>query len=112
MRKVIVAGAMLAALGWGGRVAAHEGHAHKVFGTVAAVDASHVEVETKDGKKQSYPLTPQTKYLKGEAPAALADVKLGTRVVLSIVEKDKKKTVTELLMPSGEKPEGAPEHKH
>ena len=112
MRKLIAAGAMFAALGWSGRVAAHEGHVHKVFGTVAAVDASHVEVETKDGKKESYPLTPQTKYMKGKTSVALADVKVGTRVVLSIVEKDKEKTVAELLMPSGEKAEGAPEQKH
>ena len=33
-----------------GLVTAHEGHDHKVMGTVAAVDAKHIEVADKDGK--------------------------------------------------------------
>jgi len=112
MKRLMLFGAMLAALAWTGRAAAHEGHAHKVMGTVAVIDASHVEVDTKDGKKESYPLTPETKYLKGKVAAALADVKVGARVVLSVVEKDRKTTVTELVMGATEKHEGAHGHNH
>jgi hypothetical protein len=93
------------------RLLAHEGHVHKVMGTVAAVDATHIEVDTKDGKKESYPLTKDTNYLKGKAAATAGDVKLGARVVLSVVEKEGKKSVTELLMAAGAKQEQH-EHKH
>jgi hypothetical protein len=108
-----MAGAMaLVALAWAGQGLAHEGHAHKVMGTVAAIDASHVEVDTAGGKRESYPLTPETKYLKGTTAAALADVQVGARVVLSIVEKDARKTVTEVRMAGGEKPAAEHEHSH
>lgn len=40
-------------LGLAAPTLAHEGHAHKVVGTVTAVDATHVEVATKEGKKDS-----------------------------------------------------------
>jgi hypothetical protein len=85
-------------LGLPGRLLAHEGHAHKVMGTVVAIDAAHIEVDTKEGKKESHPLTKDTKFLKGKAPATVGDVKVGARVVLSVVEKDGKKSVTEVLL--------------
>ena len=92
---VLSAAAMLALPG---RLLAHEGHAHKVMGTVAVVDTAHIEVDTTQGKRESHPLTKDTRYLKGKAPAEAADVKVGARVVLSVVEKDGKKSVTEVLM--------------
>lgn len=112
MRRSLVVGMGLAALLLAGRAVAHEGHAHKVMGTVVAIDAHHVEVKTTDGAKASYPLTHETKCLKGKAQADLADVKVGTRVVLSIVEKDGKKSVAEVLMPSAENQEGSHDHEH
>ena len=91
-----------------GRAGAHEGHAHKVMGTVSTIDAHHVEVTTTTGAKESYPLTPETKCLKGKASANLADIKVGTRVVLSIVERDGKKSVTEILLPAAQSKDTRP----
>jgi hypothetical protein len=112
MRRSILVGIGLAALLLVGRAAAHEGHAHKVMGTLVAIDAHHVEVTTTAGAKESYPLTPETKCLKGKASANVADIKVGTRVVLSIVEKDGKKSVVEILLPSAESQKGSPDHEH
>jgi hypothetical protein len=98
MRRYMVIGMGFVAVLLAGRAMAHEGHVHKVMGTVVAIDAHHVEVKTTDGAKESYPLTPETKYLKGTTPVSLEDVAVGVRVVLSIVEKDAKKRVTEVLM--------------
>ena len=116
VRAVVSAGALwcaVAVLALPGRLPAHEGHAHKVMGTVAAVDATHIEVDTKDGKKESHPLTKDTKYLKGKAAAMATDVKVGARVVLSVVEKDGRMSVTEVLMAEGGKADPHPhQHQH
>jgi hypothetical protein len=110
MRKLFVVGAI--ALAISGRVLAHEGHAHKVMGTVAAISAEQIEVDTKDGKKETYALAKDAKYLKGKAVATQADVKPGMRVVLSVVEKDKKKSVTEVMMAAEASQHDASGHKH
>jgi len=81
-----------------GLLAAHEGHVHKVMGTVVAIEASRIEVDTQDAKKQSYALTKETVYRRGKASAAASDVKVGARVVLSVVEEHGTKNVSEVLM--------------
>jgi hypothetical protein len=86
MRKVLgfllLAGAVLVPC----NLLAHEGH-HHVMGTVTAVDATHVEVKTKDGKSSSVPLSAQTKYYKdskGKVAGAASDLKVGSRVVIDL----------------------------
>ena len=71
--------------------AAHEGHEHKAMGTVAALDSAHIEVADKEGKKTSYRLTAETKYLSDKTAAAASDVKLGQRVVVVYVQDEKQK---------------------
>ncbi|HYU77525.1 MAG TPA: hypothetical protein VEK56_00985 [Vicinamibacterales bacterium] len=71
-------------------VFAHEGHAHKVMGTVSTIHENHLEVKTKDGKVSTHVLDPKTKILRGKAAAKLADIKPGDRVVVTFVQsKDK-----------------------
>lgn len=67
-----------------GLVYAHEGHAHKLIGTVKAVHAemNHVEITLKDGKVSGFYVTPTTKYVHGKKAATLADLKAGARVVI------------------------------
>ena len=91
MRKML--SAVFAAL-WlsAGLATAHEGHEHKAMGTVAAVDAKHIEVADKDGKKTSIQLTPATKYLHGAMAAEVSHVTVGQRVVVVYVENEKDKT--------------------
>lgn len=110
MKNVLAVLSAVAILALPGRLLAHEGHVHKVMGTVVAIDATHIEVDTADGKKESHALTKDTKYLKGKSPAAAGDVKAGVRVVLSVVEKDGKKSVNEVLLAEA-KPDHQ-EHQH
>ena len=92
-------------------VAAHEGHAHKVMGTVVSITAEQIEVTTADGKKEAIPLTKQTVFKKDKAAATAKDVMAGMHVVLSVVEKDGKKSVTEVLLGAMAMPAATP-HKH
>lgn len=77
---------------------AHEGHVHRVMGTVTVIDEAHVEIETKAGTKESFLLTKETRYVRGKRPSAATDVKVGERAVVSVIEKDGKKVVTEVLL--------------
>jgi hypothetical protein len=58
------------------------GTATHIMGTVSAIDGSHVTVKTQDGKSTMVMLEKATKYLNGSKAATLADVKVGTRVVI------------------------------
>jgi len=66
-------------LAFAGAVLAHGGFTH-VMGTVKAMDATHVEVQTKDGKTVSVKLSDATKFTKDGAAAAAADMQVGQRV--------------------------------
>lgn len=69
---------------------AHAGHHHKtVMGTVRAIDASHIDVTTTDGKEVSVPLLKSTTFVRGGETATAADIKAGTRVVILLGEDDK-----------------------
>jgi hypothetical protein len=69
---------------------AHEGHAHKVMGVVTTVHENHVEVKDAKGKLTTVALDAKTKIRRGKAVAALADIKVGDRVVVTTLEtKDK-----------------------
>jgi hypothetical protein len=98
MRKVAVSLSFIALASFAGTVSAHPGHQHKALGTVVAVDASHVEIKTKDGKTVSVLLNAETKYLKGKAVAAATDVKVGQRVAVTYVEKDERHVATEVQL--------------
>jgi hypothetical protein len=76
----------------------HEGHQHKVMGTVSAVDQSQLEVETRDGSKVSVSLNQQTEYFRGKAKATAADVKVGERVVAVFIAKGDQKIAQKILL--------------
>lgn len=61
---------------------AHDGHHHKLMGTVSYVDQTRLEVTTKEGKVASVELTTETKVFKGEKPATIADIVKDARVVV------------------------------
>ena len=95
--SLVVVGFLLAA----GPVSAHEGHAHKVLGTVTTIHEHHLEVKDKDGKISTHQLDAKTKIRRGKGVAKLADIKLGDRIVVTTLEsKDKAgkvvKTVTQV----------------
>ena len=98
MRTFLMVASFVALMSFAGRAQAHEGHEHKAMGIVSVVDASHVEVKTTDGKTVSVQLNAETKYLKGKTPAALADVKVAQRVVVSYIEQGEKNVAKEVLL--------------
>ncbi len=89
---------------------AHEGHVHKVMGTVAAVHASpdSIDVKTTDGKAVAVLVDYKTRVLKGSAAATFQDVKVGSRVVVSVVEQGGKLTASEVRLPPAEAPRKSP----
>jgi hypothetical protein len=60
---------------------AHEGHLHKVMGTVVAADVSKLDVKGSDGKTLSLVVDAATKVARGTTVIKAADLKAGERVV-------------------------------
>ena len=91
MRKLIVLAASLVFVATAA-VQAHEGHAHKMMGTVKAVhaDMNHVELTTADGKTSGFYVNSDTKYVKGGKPATAAEVTPGFRVVIEATQSGEK----------------------
>jgi hypothetical protein len=109
---VLALGASIAA-----PVFAHEGHAHKLMGTVTAVhtDTSHVEVKTADGKAADFYVTAETKYSSGGKAATVKDLTVGARVSVTTKMEGPKTFATEVKIgtAAGKKagPNGSP-HQH
>ena len=69
---------------------AHEGHEHKVMGTVTMVGPDHVMLKDKDGKTVTVYLKPDTKVVHGKMAMKVADIKAAMRVVIdTVMEKEK-----------------------
>ena len=81
MMKRSVALALASCLALVGPLLAHGGYTH-VMGTVAAMDATHVEVKTRAGKVVSVKLSDATKYVKDGKAAAGSDMQVGQRVAV------------------------------
>jgi hypothetical protein len=112
MRRSIVA-ALLAILVVGVPAFAHEGHVHKLMGTITAVhvDKSHVEMKDNKGAAQSFYVVKETKIVKGKEAVALGDLKAGTRVVVEAKTTDGRLVASEVRV-GGTTPAAAAEHKH
>ena len=64
---------------------AHEGHDHKLLGTLTEVSAESIVVKaTKDGALSTIAIKATTKITRGKAKLAVADLKVGDRVVVNI----------------------------
>jgi hypothetical protein len=64
----------------------HEGHAHKMMGTVAARHDNQLEVKAVDGKTATVTLNDKTRVLRGKAKVTAEDIKPGQRVVVTATE--------------------------
>jgi len=76
-------------------VFAHEGMQH-VMGTVKAIGADSITVETKDNKEQVVSVNSQTKFTRSGKPSSLAELKTGDRVVIHAKLADKKLVAAEV----------------
>lgn len=95
-RRSILGVALLAALAIPGYTLAHEGHAHKVMGTVTTLHENQLEVKATDGKTSTITLNEKTKILRGKAKVKVDEIKPGERVVVTAMEtkgKDGKATM-------------------
>ena len=78
-------------------VVAHEGHVHRVMGTVAEVHADCLEITATTGKTASVSLTAKTKILRGTASIKASELQVGERVVATAVEnRDKSLTARDV----------------
>jgi len=81
--------ALVASLLVPGLVAAHEGHAHKILGTISAVQANRVELKTPEGKTVSVVVNAKTTYARGKQKVDASVLKVGERIVAEVAsEKD------------------------
>jgi hypothetical protein len=96
-------------------------HAHgtgnKVVGTVTAVHAAmnHFEVKTADGHTVGIKVADKTKFTRGTAAAAFADLKEGTRVVVTTTGQGDARTATLVKLGTATKAAAdtaPPAHKH
>ena len=88
----IVLALAILALGSGAQLIAHEGHEHKVMGTVTMAAADHVMLKDKDGKDVMVKVTKDTK-VKAKPVVRVEDIKIGSRIVIiAVEEKDKSMT--------------------
>jgi hypothetical protein len=65
---------------------AHDGHAHKVMGTVSKVEGRQVMVKTTDGKTVMVMVDAKTVVTRGKTKLDAATVKIGERVVAEGIE--------------------------
>lgn len=72
-----------------GTIAAHEGHTHKVMGTIASVQGKNVEVKTTDGKTVKLLCDAKTTVTRGKEKLDMTALKVGERVSIDAMqEKD------------------------
>src|SRR5215475_10794534 len=76
-----------------GLLLAH-GNATHLMGTVTAVGKDSVTIQDKDGKPVVVTLEKTTKYFKNKKAATIADLTVGTRVVIDAEMDQKTKTYT------------------
>ena len=79
---------------------AHEGHVHKMRGTVSKIEEAQLLIQTKDRQDVVVALTQETRYLKGTSPASASDIEVGTRVGITTIEKDGKLIAQEVRIGS------------
>ena len=91
MKRLVAIAIAVSALmvGSGVRIGAHEGHDHKIMGTVTMAAADHVMLKDKDGKDVTVQVTKATT-VKAKPAVKVEEIKAGTRVVITATqEKDK-----------------------
>jgi hypothetical protein len=88
-RRAAALVALLTLVVMAGTVAAHEGHDHKILGTVTMAAADHVMLKDKEGKDVTVKVTKDTK-VKATPAMKVEEIKPGTRVVVTATQaKDK-----------------------
>lgn len=74
-------------------VAAHEGHKHKLLGSVKALKENKLELTLKDGETKTVTLTEETEITKGEHKSDAKALVEGVRVAVEVDEDDNAITI-------------------
>jgi hypothetical protein len=101
MKQLMAVMAVLVSLSMGSttRVWAHEGHDHKIMGTITMAATDHVMLKDTEGKDVTVKVTKDTK-VKAKPAVKVQDIKAGTRVVITAQE-GKDKTMTASVIEVG-----------
>lgn len=84
MNRMWIAGvALIVAFAFPSVMLAHEGHAHRVMGTVSAITATQLDIRTGDGTMVVVALDAKTVYQSGKTKVDAKLLKVGGRVVVS-----------------------------
>jgi Domain of unknown function (DUF5666) len=67
-------------------VQAHEGHTHKVMGTVSAINGQHVEVKQTDGKTVTVMLDKDTTVTRGKEKLDASALKVGEKISVDAMQ--------------------------
>ena len=113
MKKLItslVAVAVLA-LGTATQALAHEGHDHKVMGTVTMAATDHVMLKDKDGKDVMVKVTKDTT-VKSKAALKVEQLQPGTRIVITATEGKDKSMTAKSIEVGAVVADAADSHKH
>ena len=88
-RKLIIGLTLALALALPAAARAHGGHTHKVMGTVASIQGTHVEVKSTEGKVVMVMLDGKTAITRGKTKLDATALKIGDRVSIDYMqEKD------------------------
>lgn len=82
-RRGVLVGAIILVAG-AGALRAHDGHVHKIMGTVTARGATQLEVKTPSGEVLTIAITGKTAVVRGKQKVKVAEVEVGRRVVVDI----------------------------
>lgn len=88
MRTRIPSIALLTALALAATSFAHEGHHHDAMGTIEAIDDSRLTLATAQDETETFLLTDETSYARGEEAVTREDVSVGERAVVMYEKKD------------------------
>lgn len=79
--------------------AAHEGHHHTAMGVVKAVDEEHISLTTKDDTTETFELTDETTFTRGDVEVSHDDAAVGERAVVVYEEENEANLALEVKLP-------------
>ena len=95
---VVVAVALAGILGIAAAARAHEGHDHEAKGTVKAIEATKLTLDSTEGKVLLFTLSAQTKFLRGTAEVKREEVVVGERAIVKYQEKGEANNASEVRL--------------
>ena len=78
---------------------AHEGHAHKILGTITAINENRVEMKTPEGKMVTVTVNAKTTYARGKQKVDVTALKVGGRIVAEVAS-EKDMIATSITLPA------------